>query len=441
MKAVGAIAAAGAALMGAASAQSFNYSCVKGADERTIEIVSPGEVGAACDVQYMQAGVTRTPYHANNTASFCQEKATDIVAGLIADGYACGQVGGPLTAEARPSPQPERLAEPAPEPEPAPAVQPNEIAADVETPAAPVVEEEVAAVEPSVPAAAVAEAAALVAETAPPTPAVEEPAPVIAETADLVGAAPIEEPFASEPAPQGFEAAPLEPIAVDETAQAETVQSADETALLNEPEAFATRGPATLAGADLEDLPRATGPVRAGRLVGAAPDLPPPAHSQQSLAGDPAPATTPTPAAVTAAAPAQPAPTRSSPLRDPEEIIVATLRAQAAAWNEGNLQAFMDTYWRDDDLKFVSGTAITKGWSPTMKRFRERYADESGLGQLSLERTDVEMVTDDVAIVTGRFNLVKNTEASSGVFTMVMKRIGGVWRIVHDHSVGDPSTD
>ena len=119
-------------------------------------------------------------------------------------------------------------------------------------------------------------------------------------------------------------------------------------------------------------------------------------------------------------------------------MIVATLKAQVAAWNEGNLAAFMETYWRDDDLKFVSGTKITKGWASTMKRYRENYENDAGYGQLSLEKFDVQEMTNDVAVVTGRFNLVNDDVTSSGTFTLVMQRIKGVWRIVHDHTVADP---
>lgn len=445
-------AAASTVFCAAAAAQSFNVACVKGADERTIEIVSPGLVGATCDVQYARAGGMKTPYHANNSATFCEEKAGEIVAGLIGSGFACGPVGGPLTAEARPAPATESLSEPEPAPAlafeatPEPVLQASEIAAPVEEPAETTAAEDLAPQEDIVD----------VAEASVAAPAEPEP---------LLGAAPIEEPFPSATAPEEvFEAAPLEPITAEDAAP-EALDTEDvlapvadapegsegvetDTAVLTETDmpAVATRGPATLAGDDLEELQRLAEPIPSGRLVGAAPAPEPVAsasdqtvsHATQSPAGGASPAaTTPTPAAIVAAAPAQPKSARPSRLRDPEEVIVATLNAQAAAWNEGNLQAFMETYWNDDDLKFVSGTAITKGWSPTMKRYRERYADEAGLGQLFFEKTDVEMVTDDVAVVTGRFNHVKDEEASSGVFTLVMKRVGGVWRIVHDHTAGD----
>lgn len=455
--AIAAGAAAGLTLSGAAAAQSFNVSCVKGADERTIEILSPGIVGAACDVRYARFGGTKTPYHANNTSGFCREKADEIVATLITSGFACGQVGGPLTAEARSSSAPETasLAQPEPidEPTPEPAVQPNEIAEAVEAAPEPVVADDVAIAAAPEPVLEPEEIAAPIEETVEQivpdeVAAVQEPAPVVPDA--FIGAAPIEEPFSPPATPETFETQALDPITADDSVAdhaAATVAQTDAD-LLNEPavRTVATQGPATLARDDLEELQRAAAPIAAGRLIGAAPTLEPAPTPQAEArptvqaAQQTTAATQPTPAAIVASAPAQRSNNRPAGLRDPEVIIVATLNAQVAAWNEGNLQAFMDTYWNDADLKFVSGTAITKGWSPTMKRYRERYADPSGLGQLSFEKTDVEMVTDDVAIVTGRFNHVKNEAASSGVFTLVMKRVTGVWRIVHDHTVSDDAS-
>ena len=113
--------------------------------------------------------------------------------------------------------------------------------------------------------------------------------------------------------------------------------------------------------------------------------------------------------------------------------------AHAAAWNEGDLDGFMSSYWKSDELKFVSGVNVTRGWNATMKRYRDRYSGGEGLGQLGLEKLEVKLVTDDVAVVTGRFNLARSAETSSGAFSLVMRRDAGAWKIVHDHTASDPA--
>lgn len=101
----------------------------------------------------------------------------------------------------------------------------------------------------------------------------------------------------------------------------------------------------------------------------------------------------------------------------------------------------MEAYWKSDELKFVSGNVVTQGYSSVQKRYREKYGNSGNLGLLQLDKTDFVQVTDDVAVVTGRFNLAKDGDDSTGTFSLVMKRIDGMWRIAHDHSTKDLSTD
>jgi len=207
----------------------------------------------------------------------------------------------------------------------------------------------------------------------------------------------------------------------------------------------AVRGPAQLTAEIAAPLPSAPPQRPVGRLVGATPDAPKtPVQPKRVTAVEPVNASTEKKVTPQAATPvAQPAasktqkPVKKAAKRKPEDIVRATLKAQTAAWNEGDLEAFMDAYSRSDELRYVAGGSVTKGWSATMRRYRERYADDRGLGWLAFDDMDVELVTDNVAVVTGRFNRSKGPESTSGAFSYVMKNADGVWRIVHDHSVVD----
>ena len=178
--------------------------------------------------------------------------------------------------------------------------------------------------------------------------------------------------------------------------------------------------------------------------MGAEPVEPPqpalvePTPAAVPAAGD-APIERPAPEAFNAPEPTdgEPKAGKSKKLRAPEDIIRHTLEAQAAAWNEGDLDAFMGGYWKDQNLRFVSGTEVTRGWSRTLKRYRARYGEGAEMGELAFDKVDVKMVTDDVAVVVGRFALARAGVEDSGVFSLVMKRMRDRWRIVHDHTVGD----
>src|SRR5262245_32515366 len=42
--------------------------------------------------------------------------------------------------------------------------------------------------------------------------------------------------------------------------------------------------------------------------------------------------------------------------------VKAVLNAQEDAWNRGDVDAFMQHYWKSDDLTFSSGGQTTRGW-------------------------------------------------------------------------------
>ena len=79
------IAATALALVGALAATGVVESaeakavCTRGADARTIEIISPGVVGESCDVRYTRSGNASVPYHADNASDFCARKARELV--------------------------------------------------------------------------------------------------------------------------------------------------------------------------------------------------------------------------------------------------------------------------------------------------------------------------------------------------------------------------
>ena len=371
---------------GVATASDFKTACTRGSDERVIEVVSPGEEGAACDVRYFRGSnrFPTVPFHADNSENFCLQKANELVNTLATSGFDCALAQSEIVAEAQP------LTPPEPEPEPITLVEePDVAAAPVEVELEDKMNEilslptETAAIRED----AISGPANLTDQTVD-TLAADHPSPVVGR---IVGATPDAPAVVAEVAPAAA-------TSVTQTALRDAVVDAQsDTSPSPEPlaEPMLIKGPE---------------PVTEPDVVASAPSAVKPAEKQIG----------------------------SAPLRSTEDIVRATLRAQAAAWNEGNLDAFMETYWKDDGLKFVSGAEITKGWSATMKRYRERYGDGGSLGRLGLGQMDVELVTNDVAVVTGRFNHVKDQAApSSGFYSLVMRQDRGVWRIVHDHTVVD----
>ncbi len=138
---------------------------------------------------------------------------------------------------------------------------------------------------------------------------------------------------------------------------------------------------------------------------------------------------------------------RGSPAAD-EAAIRKVLDAQVKAWNRGDLDGFMDGYWRDDELSFTSGDTVTKGWDATRDRYQKKYftADKdgkmTGRGVLSFEDLQVESLSPTVSMVRGRFVLKSAGKDSTGRFTLTFHKMTDGWKITSDHTSGvDPSAE
>ncbi len=116
--------------------------------------------------------------------------------------------------------------------------------------------------------------------------------------------------------------------------------------------------------------------------------------------------------------------------------IQAELSKQVEAWNKGDLDGFMAGYWNSDKLTFYSGGDATTGWQTTLDRYRKRYqAEGKAMGKLTFSDIDVAVLTGDAAYARGKWKLdLPDNTKPAGLFTLIMKRIDGNWRIVHDHT-------
>ncbi|MFN2384335.1 MAG: nuclear transport factor 2 family protein [Gemmatimonadota bacterium] len=118
--------------------------------------------------------------------------------------------------------------------------------------------------------------------------------------------------------------------------------------------------------------------------------------------------------------------------------VVEVLDDQVAVWNRGDIEAFMQGYWESPELVFTSGGHVQRGWRTTLERYRATYgSSRESMGTLSFHHLEVHSLADDVAWALGRWAL-RGREDMGGVFTLVLRRIDGDWRIIHDHTSVTP---
>lgn len=114
--------------------------------------------------------------------------------------------------------------------------------------------------------------------------------------------------------------------------------------------------------------------------------------------------------------------------------IRAVLDAQVAAWNRGDIEGFMDGYARSPDTVFISGDSLTHGWQTVLERYKKGYDTREKMGTLAFSDLDVKVISKDAAVVNGRWQLARDKDTPHGRFTLIFRRIGQNWRIVHDHT-------
>jgi ketosteroid isomerase-like protein len=117
-----------------------------------------------------------------------------------------------------------------------------------------------------------------------------------------------------------------------------------------------------------------------------------------------------------------------------EAAIQAVLDAQAAAWNRGDVEAYMDGYDRSPKTEFVGGDSITRGWQEVLDRYKQKYDTREKMGTLTFTDLEINMLSGDAALVLGRWRLKRATDEPHGTFTLLFRKTKAGWRIVHDHS-------
>ncbi len=116
--------------------------------------------------------------------------------------------------------------------------------------------------------------------------------------------------------------------------------------------------------------------------------------------------------------------------------IRAMLDRQTEAWNAFDLDAFVSDYLDSPSTRFVSGGTVRRGIDDLLERYRRNYPDEAAMGRLHFSDLDIRVLSRDAAVVFGRYNLEREHDAPTGLFTLVVERTGDGWKISHDHTSG-----
>jgi len=123
-----------------------------------------------------------------------------------------------------------------------------------------------------------------------------------------------------------------------------------------------------------------------------------------------------------------------------EPYAARMLEASADAWNRGDLEAFLSDYQDAPSTTFVGSHGVLSGLEQIRKHYAPQFEPGSQRDSLRFETLRARSLSPMIGLVTARWVLYDDgVTRSAGPFTLVLRRTGTGWRIIHDHSSSDPA--
>ena len=108
---------------------------------------------------------------------------------------------------------------------------------------------------------------------------------------------------------------------------------------------------------------------------------------------------------------------------------------QSRLWSAGDVDGFMEYYWKSEELQFIGSTGLTKGWAATLANYKRSFPDANAMGTLKFDILELNQRSRKVVSMVGRFELTRGEgNGLSGYFLLIWQKIKGKWLIVADHT-------
>ena len=117
----------------------------------------------------------------------------------------------------------------------------------------------------------------------------------------------------------------------------------------------------------------------------------------------------------------------------------AMLARAAVNWNRGDLDAFMSDYMPSDSTTFIGSKGLLRGPAAIRASYAPLFTGSAVRDSLSFAILDVDPLAPDVVNLIGQYTLARrvggrDSVTARGPTSLLVRRVDGRWRIVHDHS-------
>jgi uncharacterized protein (TIGR02246 family) len=105
-----------------------------------------------------------------------------------------------------------------------------------------------------------------------------------------------------------------------------------------------------------------------------------------------------------------------------------------AAWNRGDLDGYLASYWDSDKTLWISSGSLQRGRKAIAEAYKTRFSTPEQMGKLTVLELEIDVLTATDAIAFGQWMLVIENKAAKGFFTVQLRKVGDNWLFVSDHS-------
>ena len=114
--------------------------------------------------------------------------------------------------------------------------------------------------------------------------------------------------------------------------------------------------------------------------------------------------------------------------------ILKVMTDQQTAWNNGNIDGYMQGYWKNDSLLFIGSKGPTYGWQKTLDNYKKSYPNKEKMGILEFSDIQVKILGKKHAYVFGKWKLARTNDSPNGIYTLIFEKFKDGWKIISDHT-------
>lgn len=112
---------------------------------------------------------------------------------------------------------------------------------------------------------------------------------------------------------------------------------------------------------------------------------------------------------------------------------LSIISEQQTTWNKGEIESFMNGYWKSDSLRFSGKNGTNYGWNATLAAYQKSFPNRDDMGKLHFEIDTVYIDRAPYISIEGQWT-IHRYDTIGGRFVLLFEKINGDWKIIEDHT-------